>query len=83
MPEFVFSLIYEVPADLCPDELLSKLEGTGCEEAFIVTARTNRRIALMFAREATSLDAACASAIADVEREMPDARFSSFENEAL
>jgi len=82
MPEFDFSLIYEVPADLCPDELLCKLAKTGCEEAFIVTSGTSRSLALMFARAATSLDAACASAIADVEREMPDARFTSFEYEA-
>lgn len=82
MPEFDFSLIYEVPADLCPDELLCKLAKTGCEEAFIVTCGTSCSIALIYAREATSLNAACDSAIADVEREIPNARFSSFEYEA-
>lgn len=81
MPEFDFSLIYEVAADVSPDELLCKLAKTGCEEAFIVTCATSRSIALMFSREAISLDAARDSAIANVEREIPEAQFSSFEYE--
>lgn len=64
MPTFTFTLIVDGP-DLLADERLRALDEAGCDDA--LTGRTEGLQYLDFDREASSLEEAVTSAVADIE----------------
>jgi predicted DNA-binding transcriptional regulator AlpA len=71
--EYVFTLKYQlVEGDRDPDCLVERLGGAGCDDALIGIGQPGR-LALEFAREADSAQAAVRSALADVKRAIPSA----------
>jgi predicted DNA-binding transcriptional regulator AlpA len=72
--EYDFTLRFHLPAgDLDTDQLVERLGEAGCDDALVGVGQPGR-IALDFAREAKSAQAAIASALANVKKAVPDAR---------
>ncbi|MEX3954841.1 AlpA family transcriptional regulator [Trinickia symbiotica] len=72
--EYTFTLKYQLQdghGDL--DDLMERLGAAGCEDALVGMGQSGR-VALEFAREAASAEAAFVSALADVRRALPGAR---------
>lgn len=72
--EYVFTLKFKLPQNASPaDELIDELYTKGCDDALIGTGISGQ-IALEFAREAESADAAITSALQDVLNVIPQAQ---------
>ncbi|PTB21142.1 DNA-binding protein [Trinickia symbiotica] len=72
--EYTFTLKYQLhDGHGDPDDLMERLGAAGCEDALVGMGQSGR-VALEFAREATSAEAAFVSALADVRRALPGAR---------
>jgi predicted DNA-binding transcriptional regulator AlpA len=75
MMEFEFTLKFMLGASGPNiDELIEHLGAAGCNDALVGIGQTGR-IALDFSREADSAKQAIISALADVKRAIPDAKF--------
>lgn len=74
MMEFEFTLKFMLSAGADVDELVERLGAAGCNDALVGIGQTGR-IALDFTREADSAKDAIFSALADVKRTVPDAKF--------
>lgn len=72
MGTFSFTVVVTLPAPASFPAIEARLVEAGCSDALVGLGR-DRRIALRFTREAASLSAAVASALADVKRGVPDA----------
>jgi predicted DNA-binding transcriptional regulator AlpA len=71
--EYHFKLSYQLGAeDDDPDDIIERLGATGCDDALVGMGRPGR-LALDFARERESAQAAVRSAIDDVQRAVPTA----------
>lgn len=73
MNEYEFTLKFAVPAEVDREALETRLFETGCDDALIGTGEKGR-VALSFARAASSAAEAVESAISDVHRGLPQAR---------
>jgi hypothetical protein len=72
--EYDFTLKYQLSADDCDlDPIVERLAEAGCDDATIGVGQPGR-IALVFAREASSALQALLSALEDVKRAVPSAR---------
>lgn len=68
-----FTLYFELPPDRPdPKTWLDKLHAAGCGDATVGVGQPGR-IGLVFSREGDTMESAIASAIADVERAIPNA----------
>lgn len=71
---FEFTLKFAVPVRTAePDDWIDRLADAGCDDALIGTGIAGR-LALNFDRIATDADSALRSAVADVQRAIPEAR---------
>lgn len=71
--EYVFTLRYQLPVELCdPAELMERLGAAGCEDALVGMGLPGR-VALEFTREAASAQVALVTALSDVRRALPGA----------
>lgn len=71
--DYLFTLKYQLAtAQDDVDDLVERLGAQGCDDALVGTGLPGR-LALEFTREADSADAAVRSALADVQRAVPDA----------
>ncbi|MBE9031804.1 DNA-binding protein [filamentous cyanobacterium LEGE 11480] len=76
MEEFDFTLKFVLPEnDSDPNDYIDALFEAGCDDAALGLGRKGR-IALTFAREATSAQAAIDSAISDVNKAIPGVKLS-------
>jgi hypothetical protein len=57
------------------DNVVERLGATGCDDALVGIGRVGR-LSLDFTREATSAEAALASALSDVKRAVPSAQLT-------
>lgn len=74
MGQYDFTLRFELGQhDADPEQFVDKLLAAGCDDALIGLGRPGR-IALDFTREASSADDAILSALADVQRAIPEAK---------
>jgi hypothetical protein len=73
MPEFKFSLRFQLGDGEDPSRHLDALAAQGCTDAVVGVGRIGR-IALDFSREGPTLLDAIASAVGDVGRAIPNAR---------
>lgn len=72
--EYNFTLKYQLSEHNADhDELVERLGAAGCTDALVGTGQPGR-IALEFAREAKSAEAAVMSALLDVKQAIPDAK---------
>lgn len=72
--EYTFTLKYQLaPSDADPNTLIERLGEAGCEDALVGLGQPGR-VALEFIREAQSAQHAMMSALADVNRALPDAK---------
>ena len=72
--EYTFTLKYQLAEqDADHDELVERLGASGCDDALVGIGQPGR-IALEFAREADSAEAALTSALFDIKRAIPSAR---------
>jgi len=71
--EFEFTLKFAIPEALEPEKLEERLFEAGCGDAIPGLGQTGR-LALNFTREASSAEAAMASALKDVRKAIPEAR---------
>ncbi len=75
MKEYEFTLKFSLPyPSQDPDSYIDRLAEEGCEDAVVGVGRKGR-ISLQFDREANDAFAAILSALKDVRRAIPDARF--------
>ncbi|MCS4285017.1 putative DNA-binding transcriptional regulator AlpA [Pseudomonas sp. BIGb0278] len=72
MTEYIFTLRYQLTHDQDMDGLLERLGASGCDDAIVGVGQPGR-LALEFAREAGSAQDAVHSALADVQRAVPQA----------
>ncbi|CFN64479.1 DNA-binding protein [Bordetella pertussis] len=73
--EYLFTLKYQLAdADSDLDALVERLGEAGCDDALVGMGLPGRLV-LEFTREADSAEAAVRSALADVRRAMPTARW--------
>ncbi|MEX2499759.1 MAG: DNA-binding protein [Wenzhouxiangellaceae bacterium] len=71
---YQFTLKFAVPVRTTePDDWIDGLAETGCDDALVGTG-TPGRLALEFDRTASDADSAMRSAVADVQRAIPEAR---------
>jgi hypothetical protein len=70
--EYIFTLRYQFTHDQDMDGLLERLGASGCDDAIVGVGQPGR-LALEFAREAGSAQDAVHSALADVQRAVPQA----------
>lgn len=73
MKEYEFTLKFAIPPKLEPGALESRLFEAGCDDALPGVGQKGR-LALSFAREASTAMEALRSAIRDVKRAIPEAR---------
>jgi len=73
MNEYEFTLRFAIPADLEAETLEDRLFAAGCDDALLGLGQRGR-LALSFAREADSAEAAITSAIEGVQAAVPRAR---------
>lgn len=73
MNEYEFTLRFAIPEALDREPLEARLFEAGCDDALVGTGRKGR-VALAFARPATSAAEAVESAISDMQRAVPRAR---------
>ena len=72
--EFTFTLKYQLPThDTDTDALIERLAEQGCDDALVGVGQPGR-LGLEFVREAASAREAVESALADVQRAVPEAR---------
>lgn len=71
--EYEFTLKYHLADHHDPEALVERLGAAGCDDAVVGTGQPGR-LALAFAREAGSAQAALQSALEDVRKAVPDAR---------
>lgn len=73
MMEYQFTLKYQLASDEDLEALVERLGAAGCDDAMVGLGQPGR-LALAFAREAESAQAALNSALADVRQALPGAQ---------